>query len=65
LDAAPHDCYFWRTHAGAALDLLVVRGAQRVGVEVKRTTAPALTPSMRSAMVDLKFSQLYVVHAGN
>ena len=64
LDAAPHECFFWRTHAGAELDLLVVRGARRIGVEVKRTTAPALTPSMRSAMADLKIDQLYVVHAG-
>jgi predicted AAA+ superfamily ATPase len=64
LDAAPHECFFWRTHAGAELDLLVVRGARRIGVEVKRTTAPALTPSMRSAMADLKLGQLYVVHAG-
>ena len=53
-----------RTHAGAELDLLVVRGARRIGVEVKRTTAPALTPSMRSVMADLKLGQLYVVHAG-
>ena len=64
LDAAPHECFFWRTHGGAELDLLVVRGGRRIGVEVKRTTAPALTPSMRSAMSDLKISQLHVVHAG-
>jgi predicted AAA+ superfamily ATPase len=64
LDAAPHECFFWRTYAGAELDLLVVRGGRRIGVEVKRTTAPAITPSMRSAMTDLKLSQLYVVHAG-
>jgi predicted AAA+ superfamily ATPase len=38
LDAATHECFFWRTHAGAELDLLVVRGARRIGVEVKRTT---------------------------
>lgn len=65
MDVAPHDCYFWRTHAGAELDLLVMRGAKRIGVEVKRTTAPALTPSMKSAMTDLKLGQLYVVHAGD
>ncbi|MFO1267971.1 MAG: ATP-binding protein [Rubrivivax sp.] len=64
LDAAPHECYYWRTHAGAELDLLVMRGARRIGIEVKRTTAPALTPSMKSAMADLKLAQLYVVHAG-
>jgi predicted AAA+ superfamily ATPase len=64
LETAQHECFFWRTHAGAELDLLVVRGARRIGVEVKRTTAPALTPSKRSAMTDLKLTQLCVVHAG-
>jgi predicted AAA+ superfamily ATPase len=65
LDAAPHECYFWRTHAGAELDLLVMRGMQRVGFEVKRTTAPAVTPSMVNALADLKLTKLHVVHAGD
>jgi predicted AAA+ superfamily ATPase len=62
--AAPHECYFWRTHTGAELDLLLVRGAKRLGFEVKRTTAPAITPSMRNALEDLKLKRLHVVHAG-
>ena len=57
-------CYFWRTHAGAELDLLVVRGRQRLGFEFKRTTAPRLTPSMRSALTDLQLNRLDVIHAG-
>jgi hypothetical protein len=65
MDAAPHECYFWRTHAGAELDLLVMRGMQRVGFEVKRTTAPAVTPSMVNALADLKLKKLHVVHAGD
>jgi predicted AAA+ superfamily ATPase len=65
LDAASHECYFWRTHAGAELDLLVMRGTRRFGFEVKRTTAPAITPSMTSALTDLKLKKLYVVHAGD
>jgi hypothetical protein len=36
-----------------------------LGFEVKRTVAPALTPSMRSAMHDLKLKTLTVVHAGD
>ncbi|TAK55582.1 MAG: ATP-binding protein [Gammaproteobacteria bacterium] len=64
LDAAVHECYYWRTHAGAELDLLITRGARRIGFEVKRTTAPALTLSMKTALADLKLKQLYVVHAG-
>lgn len=65
LEAAPHECYYWRTHAGAELDLLFTRGTRRIGFEVKRTTAPALTPSMKTAMTDLRLKQLYVVHAGD
>lgn len=64
LDLRPSECYFWRTHTGAELDLLVVRGRHRLGFEIKRTTAPALTPSMRSALHDLKLDGLTVVHAG-
>jgi predicted AAA+ superfamily ATPase len=64
LNAEDHECYFWRTHAGAELDLLIVRGGQRIAFEVKRTTVPAITPSMVSASTDLRLKKLYVVHAG-
>ena len=64
LDVLPHECFFWRTHTGAELDLLVVRGRKRWGFEVKRTSAPTITPSMRTALTDLKLQRLFVVHAG-
>jgi predicted AAA+ superfamily ATPase len=60
----PSECYFWRTYQGAELDLLVVRGRQRIGFEIKHTSAPLLTPSMRAAVNDLKLDSLSVVHAG-
>ncbi len=58
------ECFFWRTHQGAELDLLVVRGRQRIRFEIKHTPAPVLTPSMRLAVTDLKLDALYVIHAG-
>jgi predicted AAA+ superfamily ATPase len=64
LGVSSDETYHWRTHQGAELDLLIVRGALRLGFEVKRTVAPALTPSMRSALQDLKLKSLTVVHAG-
>ena len=64
LGARAGDAYFWATHAGAELDLLVVRGRQRLGFEFKRTSSPTVTASMRIAMHDLKLQQLTVVHAG-
>jgi predicted AAA+ superfamily ATPase len=57
--------FYWRSVSGAELDLLAVRGRHRIGFEIKRTTAPALTPSMRSALSDLKLGQLFVIHAGD
>jgi predicted AAA+ superfamily ATPase len=58
------ECFFWGTHAGAELDLLVVRGRERLGFEVKLTSSPYITPSMRSAISDLKLNRLFVIHAG-
>ena len=59
------DAYFWATQQGAELDLLVFDGGRRRGFEVKRTTAPVVSASMRSALSTLKLAQLDVVHAGN
>lgn len=64
LGARSDQCYFWATHTGAELDLLVVDGTRRLGFEIKRTTAPVLTPSMRHALSDLRLTRLDVVHAG-
>lgn len=64
LGAGPGECYFWATYSGTELDLFVVRGRQRIGVEIKRTTAPSVTKSMRIAAEDLRLDRLYVVHAG-
>ena len=64
LRARSDQCYFWATHTGAELDLLVVDGNRRYGFEIKRTTAPVLTPSIRSAVADLFLTRLDVIHAG-
>ena len=50
LRADPEECFFWGTHAGAELDLLIVRGRRRRGFEIKRTAAPAVNRSMHGAM---------------
>lgn len=64
LGADREECFFWSTHSGAELDLLIVRGNRRLGFEVKYTSAPKLTPSMRHATHDLKLDSLTVLHAG-
>lgn len=61
----PDQCYFWATHTGAELDLLMLKHGKRVGVEFKRADAPVLTPSMRIAMNDLRLDALYVIYPGS
>jgi len=60
----PDGAYFWATHQGAELDLLLLKNGRRYGVEIKRMDAPALTPSMRIALEDLKLDQLVVLYPG-
>lgn len=64
LRARPEQCFFWATHSGAELDLLIVTGGSRRGFEIKRGDAPGITPSMRIALADLRLDSLDVIHAG-
>ena len=56
--------YFWATHSGAELDLLVFRQGRRIGFEFKYSEKLATTKSMHIAAEDLKLDHLYVVHPG-
>ena len=64
LAAHPEQCFHWSTHSGAELDLMIAAGNRRYGFEIKRSEAPRLTPSMRSAFATLGLERLDVVHAG-
>jgi len=60
----PDDAYFWASHQGAEMDLVVFKGGRRIGIECKRVDAPTITPSMRIAMADLKLDEVRVVYPG-
>lgn len=60
-----HDPYFWATHSGAELDLLVTKGGKRVGFEFKYGDAPAKTRSMHVALQDLKLDRLFIIYPGD
>ena len=64
MGARREECWFWATHSGAELDLLVVRGRTRLGFEIKRTSAPRLTRSLASARETLQLDQAFLIHAG-
>ena len=58
------DAYFWATHSGAELDLLVTIGGKRHGFEFKFADAPGRTRSMGVAIRDLHLDHLWVVYPG-
>jgi predicted AAA+ superfamily ATPase len=61
----PHEeVYFWATHQGAEIDLVLRRGSQLLGVECKRTDSPKMTPSIRIARENLGLSRVAVLYPG-
>ncbi len=58
------DAYFWATHGGAELDLMVNWRGRKCGFEFKYGDAPSMTKSMHTALHDLKLERLFVVHPG-
>lgn len=60
----PNEAYFWATHTGAELDLLIFKNGRRYGIEAKRQDAPRITPSMRIAITDLRLEHLTILYPG-
>ena len=62
---AEKDAFFWATHAGAELDLFLIRNNKRLGFEIKYSDAPTTTKSMHIVIKDLKLDHLYVIYPGS
>jgi uncharacterized protein len=60
----PDEVYYWATHGGAEIDLILLKQGRMLGVECKRADAPRMTPSMRTALAELKLEQIAVVYPG-
>jgi predicted AAA+ superfamily ATPase len=65
LAAEPHDgVWFWGTHQGAEIDLVLQRGDRLLGVECQRADVPRMTPSIPIALRDLGLERVVVVYPG-
>lgn len=61
-----HDeAFFWATYQGAEIDLILQRGDKLLGIEVKRSDTPHITPSIRHALDDLKLTKVVILYPGN
>jgi len=58
------DLYFYHVHSGTELDLFFLHKGKRIGVEIKREDAPAMTKGMHVALADLKLDKLRVIYPG-
>ena len=63
--ATSENCYFWATHGGAEVDLLIQQKGELIGFECKYSDAPKMTKSMHVALNDLNLAKLHVIYPGN
>jgi len=63
--AKTRDTYYWATHGGAELDLLIFASGKRFGFEFKYMDAPGLTRSTHVALQDLRLDHLWIVYPGS
>jgi predicted AAA+ superfamily ATPase len=60
----PDESYYWATHNGAEIDLVMIIDRRMFGVECKPLDAPRLTPSMKIAFHDLRLERILVIYPG-
>ena len=61
----PDDFYYWATYQGAEIDLIIFKGAERYGFEIKRSDAPSMTASMHMALETLQLKSITVIYPGS
>lgn len=64
LNLESDETFFWATHVGAEIDLVVECGGKRYGFEFKVTEKPSVTHSMTIAQADLELEKVYLVYPG-
>jgi predicted AAA+ superfamily ATPase len=58
------EAFFYRTSAGAEIDLVLRFGAETWAIEIKRTTAPKLSKGFHMACGDIGPTRKFVVYGG-
>ena len=56
------DAYFWATHQGADIDLILYRGGRLLAIECKRIDASRMTPSIWARLRDLGLARIVIVY---
>ena len=64
LKKRPEEIYFWSTHSGAELDILIYHNNKKLGFEIKFNESPTTTRSMTQAITELELDHLYIIYPG-
>jgi len=64
LDLSPDDLFYYRTHGGTEMDLVVRHQGKLYGFEFKTTEKPSVTHSMTVAQKDLNLESVYLIYPG-
>jgi len=59
------EAWFYRTAAGAEIDLVIQRGQKITAIEIKRSTAPKLTKGFHHGCADIGATERFVVYPGD
>jgi len=65
LKAEPEDCFFWATHGGAEIDLLINTPTGLNAYEFKFSNQPKITKSIQEAINTLALEKVSIVVPGN
>lgn len=57
--------WFYRTAAGAEMDVVIDYGSKRIGIEIKRALNPTLHKGGYHSMEDLNLDKTYIVYPGH
>lgn len=57
--------YFYRTHAGAEMDLVLMEGGiPKIGFEIKRSLTPKPSTGLYQSMKDLGLNKAFIIYPG-
>ncbi len=53
--------FFYRTSAGAEIDLVLCRGQRKIGIEIKAASVPTLSKGFYNSIADLDLKEVFVI----
>lgn len=56
--------FYWAVHESAEIDLILILSGKKIGFEIKYSSSPLITSSMKKAIDALNLEKLYIIYPG-